>query len=105
MTDESATPGELVLLPALSAQRGPRGGLILTRKYMTGTAELARTWPGPVTSLVSLSDTPTTNMDHAEYLPGEAETELEVRPATPEALAARLAKAAAVGYVLAQRKL
>jgi len=96
MTDESATPGELVLLPALSAQRGPRGGLILTRKYMTGTAELARTWPGPVTSLVSLSDTPTTDMDHAEYLPGEAETELEVRPATPEALAARLAKAAAV---------
>lgn len=96
MTPAPGTPNELVLLPSLTAQRGPGGGLILTRKYMSGTAELARTWPGPVTSLVRLSDTPTTDMDHAEFLPGEAETELEIRPEDDAGLAARLASAAAV---------
>lgn len=96
MTAAPDAPRELVLLPSLTAQRGPRGGLILTRKYMTGTAEIARTWPGPVTSLARLSDTPTTDMDHTEYLPGEAETELEIRPEEEDRLAARLSSAAAV---------
>jgi len=89
-------PDELILLPSLTAQAGPRGGLILTRKYMEGAAEYARHWPGPVTSLVELSSIPTTDMDHAEYLPGMAETGLELRPATPEALARRLESAAQV---------
>lgn len=87
---------ELILLPALMAQAGPRGGLVLTRKYMEGTAEYARHWPGPVTSLLRLSPASTTDMDHAEYLPGMAETGLELRPATPEALARRLENAALV---------
>lgn len=95
MTEAAGHPTELVLLPSLRAQRGPRGGLVLTRKYMAGAAEYARTWPGPVTTLARLSDTATTDMDHAEFLPGEAGTGLELRPEAPEALAARLRTAAA----------
>lgn len=87
---------ELILLPSLKAQRGPRGGLVLTRKYMEGAAEYARNWPGPVCSLVELDPVPTTDMDHAEYLPGEAETGLELRPPAGPELAARLKAAAQV---------
>lgn len=90
------TPNELILLPSLKAQRGPRGGLVLTRKYMAGAEEYARHWPGPVTSLVELSAVPTTDMDHAEFLSGEGGTRLEIRPATSEALARRLESAAQV---------
>ncbi len=93
---------ELILLPSLSASRGPRGGLELTRKYMTGAAEYARHWPGPVTSLVRLSETRTTDMDHAEYFPGESETGLEVRPQDPEEMARRLSSAAAVVALLSR---
>lgn len=102
MTEAAARLNELILLPPLEAQLGPRGGLVLTRKYMAGAAEYARTWPGPVTTLARLSDTPTTDMDHAEFIPGEAETGLELRPSTPEALAERLRTAAAVVALLSR---
>lgn len=87
---------ELIMLPAVSAQRGPRGGLVLTEKYMGGVAEYARTWPGPVTTLARLSLDPITDMDPVEYFPGDAETGLELRPDTTDGLARRLASAAAV---------
>lgn len=87
---------ELILLPSLRAQLGPRGGLILTQKYIEGAAEYARNWPGPVTSLVALDPEPGSDMDHVEYLPGEAGTGLERRPDTAEGLAARLRRAAQV---------
>lgn len=96
MTETLPAPDELVLLPPLRAHRGPRGGLVLTRKYMAGAAQYALHWPGPVTSLVRTSATATTDMDHQEYLPGEAETGLELRPDDEAALAARLAPAALV---------
>ncbi|MGA0614276.1 glycosyltransferase [Paracoccus sp. KR1-242] len=95
-------PTELILLPSLRAQRGPNGGLILTRKYMEGAAEYARHWPGPVTSLVRLDDHATTDMDHVEYMPGEGETPLELRPEDGEALARRLSDAAVVIPFLAR---
>jgi len=63
---------------------------------MAGAAEYARTWPGRVTSLVRLSDMPTTDMDHEEFLPGDAETGLELRPVTTGELAERVRRAAAV---------
>ena len=48
---------------------------------MTGAAQYALNWPGPVTSLVRLSATQTTDMEPCpEFFPGEAETGLEVRP-------------------------
>lgn len=87
---------ELILLPSLGARPGPRGGLVLTRKYMEGAAEYARNWPGPVASLVHLDPVPTTDLDHAEYLPGEAETALELRPRDGPELATRLKGAAQV---------
>ncbi|MTH34090.1 glycosyltransferase [Paracoccus limosus] len=95
---------ELILLPSLTAQRGPNGGLVLTRKYVEGAAEYARCWPGPVTSLLRLDTHPTTDMDHVEYHPGDAETGLELRPDRPEALAARLADAALVVGFLARNE-
>lgn len=103
--DRPDAPTELILLPSLRAQRGPRGGLILTRKYMEGAAEYARNWPGPVASLVELDETPTTDMDHVEYMPGEGETALELRPSDPEALAKRLAGAAQVVAFLSRGEL
>lgn len=97
MTGADGTrPTELLLLPALAAQRGPQGGLVVTRKYLRGAAEYARSWPGPVTSLFRLSAAATTEMDLEEIRPGAEATGVEVRPEAPAALAARLASAAVV---------
>jgi colanic acid/amylovoran biosynthesis glycosyltransferase len=89
-------PTELILLPSLKATRGPRGGFVLTEKYMNGAAMFAQNWPGQVTSLIQLNAEPTTDMDHIEVLPGEAKTNIELRPASPEALTQRLQSAALV---------
>ncbi|TNF63896.1 MAG: hypothetical protein EP306_00075, partial [Burkholderiales bacterium] len=104
MTSAGDTPAELILLPSLRATRGPRGGLVLTRKYMSGAMAYARHWPGPVTSLVRLSQAATTDMDHQEYLPGDVQARLEVRPSTAEALSRRIAGAAAVVALLSREE-
>ena len=96
MSAASTLPTELILLPSLRATRGPNGGLVLTRKYMTGAAEFGKTWPGPVSSLVRLTETPGTDMDHQEFMPDSAETRLELRPDGAAALTARLQSAALV---------
>ncbi len=85
---------ELILLPVLTASPGPNGGLVLTRKYLNGAAEYARTWPGPVTTLIELSSRRTTDMDHVEVHPGQIQPGLEVRPTSEGALRERLATAA-----------
>ena len=72
----------------------------ITEKYLNGAAAYAKTWPGPVTSLVELTDTPTTDMDQIEVLPDEAETGLEIRPASQDALAERIRNAAIVSGFL-----
>lgn len=87
---------ELILLPSLPAHRGPRGGLVLTRKYVEGAAEYARYWPGPVTNLFRADPRPTTDMDQEEFLPGDSVTGLELRPEDSDALAARVSDAALV---------
>ncbi len=87
---------ELIILPVLTAVRGPRGGFVLTEKYMNGAAAYAKHWPGPVTSLVELASHPTTDMDHIEVLPDEALTGIELRPSTQEALTKRIGNAALV---------
>lgn len=91
-----ASSRELIILPVLKAVRGPRGGLVLTEKYMKGAEGYAKTWPGPVTSLVEVMTVPTTDMDHVEVMPGEAETGLELRPKNLDALAERIKNAALV---------
>jgi colanic acid/amylovoran biosynthesis glycosyltransferase len=90
----TSEPTELILLPSLKATRGPRGGLVLTEKYLNGAAMFAKNWPGQVTSLVQLDTVPTTDMDHIEILPGEAKTNVELRPESKEGLTARLQSAA-----------
>lgn len=92
---------ELIILPPLKAQLGQQGGYVLTKKYMEGVAELAKTWPGPITSLVEITQTPSTDMDHAEFLPYHPNTPLETRPDTQVALAERLKDAALVVTFLA----
>ena len=97
---QTGSQNELIILPVLKAMRGPRGGLVMTQKYLNGAAAYAKTWPGPVTSLVELTDTPTTDMDQIEVLPDEAETGLEIRPASQDALAERIRNAAIVSGFL-----
>lgn len=98
-------PNELIILPVLKAMRGPRGGFVLTQKYLNGAAAYANTWPGPVTSLIELTDTPTTDMDLVEMMPDQAATGLELRPTTPEALADRIRNAALVSAFLSPYEL
>lgn len=71
---------------------------------MTGAAQYALNWPGPVTSLVRLTETKSTDLDHAEFFPGQAETGLEVRPQDDAAMAARLQNAAAVVALLVRNE-
>lgn len=87
---------ELIILPALKANRGPGGGLVLTQKYLEGTLEYAKAWPGPVTTLAEVVEERSTDMDHVEVLPGSYETGLEERPADDTAIARRLESAAVV---------
>lgn len=90
------TPTELILLPSLNAQRGPRGGLVLTRKYLEGASEFAHHWPGRVTSLIEMDDRPTGDFDRVEVMPSDSDTAIEERPRSPADLAQRLASAAVV---------
>ena len=88
------TPRELILLPSLKAREKAQGRLILTQKYLDGAAEYARSWPGPVTSLVNLDTRPGVDMDQVETELDDPAYRLELRPKNAEALAARLQNAA-----------
>ncbi|MES2887462.1 MAG: glycosyltransferase [Pseudomonadota bacterium] len=92
----TASDRELIVLPSITAQRGPNGGLILTQKYINGVAEYAKWWPGPVTSLVTVTSHTGSDMDHVEVMPGQLSFELEQRPTSEEAFAQRIASAAVV---------
>ncbi len=87
---------ELILLPSLTARRGPNGGLVLTRKYLDGAAEYARAWPGPVTSLFRLKETAAWEMDYVEILPDSERHAIELVPDDPLDLRNRLRQAALV---------
>jgi colanic acid/amylovoran biosynthesis glycosyltransferase len=92
---------ELIVLSNLRAQRGPKGGLVLTQKYLNGVAEYARHWPGRVSTLVRLDERPTTDMDPVEVDPARLSFGLELRPSSEAALAERLQHAAVVLAFLA----
>jgi glycosyltransferase involved in cell wall biosynthesis len=89
-------PPELVLLPSLKARQSANGGITLTRKFLEGATEYARTWPGPVTSIVAIKDEKSSDMDQVEAVAGDLETGLEMRPKDNAALADRLSRAAVV---------
>lgn len=91
---------ELIVLPSLKAARGPRGGLILTQKFIDGVASYAHSWPGPVTTLVQLTDTLGSDMDHVEILPETPVPAFEVRPTCLADLAQRIRRAALVSGFL-----
>lgn len=63
--------GRLLLLPSLQVGRGPRGGHVLTKKFVEGAEAYVRRWPGPVTVAIEPSTQPDGNLDHAEWLPEE----------------------------------
>ncbi|SMD03092.1 glycosyltransferase [Primorskyibacter flagellatus] len=90
------TPRELIILPSLKARQGAQGGLVMTQKYLDGVAEYARTWPGPVTSLVYIDTRPGIDMDQVETGPELPTSKLELRPEDIKALAAHLEQAAIV---------
>ena len=93
---EALDTNELLVLPSLAAR--PAGGsrVVLTRKYLSGMAAYARLWPGPVTSLVGLSEQPSTEMDQVTIDVNTVQPRVEVRPHTPAALARRVQSAALV---------
>lgn len=98
---EGAERGELIVLPSLSAHRAASGKLVLTRKYMEGIAEYRKSWHGRVTSLVSLSETPSSDMDHCEVDADDPALGIELRPQDPQELARRIRGAAVVLAFLA----
>lgn len=87
---------ELVLLPSLAAHRTPDGRLLLTRKYLDGAAAFRNNWPGPVTSLLNVTERPSSEMDLVEIDPVAGDAGLELRPSGRTELGARLSSAAAV---------
>ncbi len=90
------TGPELVALPPLKAVRGPNGGAIMTQKYIEGIQELARTWPGPITTLAGFRTSMTTDMDHVEIHGDQPVIAVEQRPDNIAQLKERLSKAAVV---------
>ncbi|WP_116599823.1 MULTISPECIES: glycosyltransferase [Primorskyibacter] len=89
-------PRELILLPSLKARKGSEGRLVLTQKYLDGAGEYARTWPGPVTSLVNLETRPGIDMDQVETELEHPTSKLELRPGDIGTLTTRLEQAAIV---------
>lgn len=89
-------------LPGVRASYGQNGGFVLTQKYLEGVGKLAKFWPGPVTSLVEITNDQSTDFDHVEVDPHTLETGLESRPDSMPALMARLEKAAVVLGFLAR---
>ena len=95
-------PTELLLMPSLRAMQGPNGGLVLTRKYLSGVERFSNHWPGPVTSLVRLDEVPTTDMDHVEVMPDATRPGIELRPDDRAAFIRRISNAAAVTLFLSR---
>lgn len=89
-------PKELIVLPALRAERGVKGGFVLTRKYLEGVGEMVRTWPGPVTSLVEMTDAHSAEFDLMEVGDTSHGAGIEERPRDLGALMARIRDAGAV---------
>ena len=87
---------ELILLPVLKAHLSTKSKLVMTKKYLEGAEEYAKHWQGKVTTLVELTDTPTTDMDHEEVDSGVTGTAVEVRPTNISDLADRIKTAGAV---------
>ncbi len=92
----SSDAPELIILPSLEAAPGPNGGLILTKKFLSGVAHYAKYWPGRVTTLVREEASRTSDMDHIEIFPETYPLALERRPTDPHAEAARLSRAAVI---------
>jgi len=101
LRDSVSTSGELVVIPSIRARRDA-GGLMLTRKYVEGMRGYADRWPGPVTSLVRLTDDASHDMDPILHRPGAEPTGVEVLPDSIAGLSARLARAAVVLLFLAR---
>lgn len=89
MGSDVAEPTLLVIV-SLCAQRTPTGGLLVSRKFLTGLAAYADLWPGKVVGSMRVSEKADDSLDLIEYLPGSARFELRVAPAEPERLAGHL---------------
>lgn len=100
---KSVSQGELIILPGVRGAKSPDGTFTLTQKYLEGVSEYARFWQGPVTSLIEISTSQSTDFDHIEVDPGTLDTGLEERPADMAKLMARLERASVVLGFLSRR--
>src|SRR5262245_57010677 len=88
----------LLVLPAMTANPGPRGGFILTRKFVEGAAEYASRWPGPVCVRIEKARERDTNLDHVEVQLAELPFDCQWLPDEPAAIESLIGDA---GIVLA----
>ena len=98
-----AENNELILLPAVRARYDTEGRLTLTHKYLSGSHLYATHWPGPVTSLVSLTDRISYDMDQVPVTEDPLHR-IELRPESRSALASRLQGAGLVFSFLSREE-
>jgi len=88
--------GELLVIPDLKAHISDTGHLVLTDKFLSGMSAYAERWPGAVTAMLMISDTPDSNLDHVEISPGVFPFNVESTTGEQEALATRMRQASIV---------
>ncbi|MEX2671535.1 MAG: glycosyltransferase [Phycisphaeraceae bacterium] len=93
---EKSRRGELLIVPHLQAHRAASGNLVLTRKFLEGTAAYAAQWPGRVTVAVTVEAKPDTNLDHQEIAPGDWPFHVIKQPSPRQELFRRMQQAAMV---------
>ena len=93
---EGDSQGELLIVSTLKARVGNGGRLILTRKFIEGMNAYAAYWPGPVTTLVTITGERDSNLDHEEVDDASAQFRVEALPDSLDEQARRLSRAALV---------
>jgi len=68
----SSAQSTLRLVPALTAPRGPRGGFLLTRKFIDGLHAYRQRWPGPLSVHLVQQPHRDRHMDELELLHDDA---------------------------------
>jgi glycosyltransferase involved in cell wall biosynthesis len=86
----------LLLIPTLPAVQPPRGGVILTRKFLEGCEAFRAAWDGPMELLLRPTDQPTDNLDNVEVQPGDLPFGLRVLALDDPAVKPLLAQAGVV---------
>ncbi len=86
----------LLILPMLRAFRDAQGRPVLTGKFVSGVAEYARHWDGPIHVVMELKGAADNNLDHVPAVDGELPFRLTLGDCSPQTLNPLLPRAAVV---------